>query len=62
MNRLSDRIADLHRQVLALIEEVDETKFPLVHRQLYYATTKLRLAAFNMQHNEREETSREPTE
>jgi hypothetical protein len=48
--------------VLALLEEVDETKFLLEHRQLYYAATKLRLAAFNMRHTETEEADSEPTE
>jgi len=62
VNRLSDRVADVHRQVLALLEEVDETKFLLEHRQLYYAATKLRLAAFNMRHTETEEADSEPTE
>ena len=50
----ADKLSELHRQCLEVLEEIDEQACPVVHRQLYYATTQLRLAAFNMRHVESE--------
>ena len=48
----ADKLNNMHRQCLEVLEEIDEQACPVIHRQLYYATTQLRLAAFNMKHVE----------
>ena len=50
----ADKLSNLHRQCLEVLEEIDERETLLVHRQMYKATTLIRLAAFNMRHVESE--------
>ena len=50
----ADKLNNLYRQCLEVLEEINEQECPVVHRQLRYATKQIRLAAFDMEYVESE--------
>ena len=53
----ADKLNNLYRQCLEVLEEIDEQACPIVHRQLRYATKQLGVAAFHMRHRHVESES-----